>query len=156
MWHTSRGDRTLGGKEAALLRNAIDTMVDTLLIHIDDDLEDMGGSCESGVAVYDALSPSQRIGLLHDVAKHLLTETETTLPLSAPVEATIAAIFVDIRDQVAIEIDFPSTASEIGEDEPTWRHMVLEAHTSLRHLGDAESDESDEGLDDDFDCAVAV
>jgi hypothetical protein len=152
MWHTSRGDRTLRGEEAALVRNAIDSMVDTLLIHIDDDLEDMGGSCESGVALYDALSASQRIGLLHDVARHLLTETETTLPLSAPVEATVAAIFVDIRDQVAIEIDFPSTESEIAEDQPTWRQMVLEAYTSLRRLPDGEYDEDGNGrYDEDWD-----
>lgn len=151
MWHTSRGDRTLRGDEAALVRNAIDAMVDTLLIHIDDDLEDIGGSCESGVALYDALSPSQRIGLLHDVAKHLLTETESTLPLSAPVEATVAAIFVDIRDQIAIEIDFPSTQSKTSEDEPSWRQMVLQAFQSLRRLPDGEEEAEDcDPLDDDL------
>ena len=55
--------------------------------------------------MYDSLSPCQRVGLLHDVARHLLTETESALPLSAPAEATVAATYVEIRDQVAIEID---------------------------------------------------
>ena len=91
MWHTSRGDRTLRGEEALLVQTSIETMVDALLVRID---EDAGADCESGVAVYDAFSASQRIGLLHDVAKYLLTDTETTLPLSAPLEATIAAVWL--------------------------------------------------------------
>ena len=131
MWHTSRGDRTLHGDEAALMRNAIDTMIDALLIHVDDDLEDVGAVGDSGVAIFDACTPSQRIALLHDVAAHLLTDTDTTLPLSATAEATVAAIFVDIRDQVAIEIDFPSAGSGTVGDEPSWRQMVLAAYASL-------------------------
>jgi hypothetical protein len=130
MWHTSRGDRTLRGEEAALVSNAIDCMIDALMVHIDDDLEDSAAVCESGIAAYDVFSPSQRIGLLHDVAKHLLTETETALPLSAPLDATVAAIFIDIRDQVAIEIDFLS-AQDDADEAPTWRQMVLAAYVAI-------------------------
>ena len=129
MWHTSRGDRTLCGEEAVLVRTAIDSMVDALMIHIDDDLEDAAAVCESGIAAYDAYSPTQRIGLLHHVAQHLLTETESALPLSAALDATVAAIYVDIRDQVAIEIDFLSIQVDDDRDDaaPTWRQMVLAA-----------------------------
>jgi hypothetical protein len=128
MWHTSRGDRTLRGQEALLVQTSIDIMVDALLVHIDEEFEDAAADCESGVAVYDALSASQRIALLHDVAKYLLTDTETTLPLSAPLEATIAAIFVEVRDQVAIEIDFLSGGDN---PEPAWRRAVLAAYRSI-------------------------
>lgn len=140
MWHTSRGDRTLRGEEAALVCNAIDMMIEGLLVHVDEDFVEEGTVCESGIALYDAFSPAQRIGLLHDVATHLLTPTEQTLPLSAALEATIAAIFVDIRDQVAIEIDFPSVDSDPSQTrandpsnhgEPTWRQGVLAAYKSL-------------------------
>lgn len=131
MWHTSRGDRTLRGQEAALIQAAINTMIDALMDHLDDEFEDASATgYESGIAVYDAFSPAQQIGLLYDVAKHLLTETTRTLALSAPLEATVAAIFVEVRDQVAIEIDFHSCRPR-GEDERTWREMVLAAYRSV-------------------------
>ena len=131
MWHTSRGDRTLCGSEALLVGQAIDTMIDALLMHVDDDLEPEGSRvCQSGIAVFDALTPSQRIGLLYDVTRHLLTDTESTLSLSATTEAAVAAIFIEIRDQVAIEIDlFPDGLPDQAawDDVLTWRQLVLAA-----------------------------
>lgn len=129
MWHTSRGDRTLLGAESALVRRAIDNMVDGLLMHADIDLDDAAIGLETGITVYDACSLSQRIGLLHEVAKYLLTETDSAVVLSAPLEATVAAIFVDVRDQVAIEIEFLPQLLE-SDDQPTWRRMVLDAYRS--------------------------
>lgn len=129
MWHTSRGDRTLRGDEALLVRCAINNMIDGLTIHIDDEIDDVAIGSETGVAVYDACSLSQRVGLLHEVAKYLLTDTDSAVRLSAPLEATIAAIFVDVRDQVAIEIEFLPPLLE-SDSEPTWRQMVLDAYRS--------------------------
>jgi hypothetical protein len=131
MWHTSRGDRTLRGREAALIQAAIDVMIDALMDHVDDEFEDSSAAgCEAGIAVYDAFSPAQKIGLLYDVAKHLLTDTTATLALSAALEATVAAIFVEARDQVAIEIDFRSSTPP-SDGQPTWREMVLAAYRSV-------------------------
>jgi hypothetical protein len=130
MWHTSRGDRTLRGEEALIVQGAIDIMIDALLVHIDDEYGDAAAECESGIAVFDAFSASQRIGLLHDVATYLLTNTETTLPLSAPLEATVAAVFVEVRDQVAIEVEFYS-GRLIEEVRPTWRQAVLAAYRAV-------------------------
>lgn len=129
MWHTSRGDRTLDGDEAALVSRAIDEMVAALLMHVDEEFEDDATDCVSGIAVYDACTPSQRIGLLHDVAKHLLTETQEPLPLSALADATVAAVFIEIRDQIAIEIGLASDLPEEGLS--SWRQMVLDAHQSV-------------------------
>ncbi|MDB4654591.1 hypothetical protein OAE40_02305 [Rubripirellula sp.] len=131
MWHTSRGDRTLQGDEATLVREAIDTMVDVLSLHIDDD---PGGGviCESGIAVFDQLAPSQRIALLHDAATHLLTDIGDAPRLSAPLEATVAAIFKDVRDHVAIEVSFPqSTEHARWVERPGWRHLVASAFHSV-------------------------
>ena len=130
MWHTSRGDRTLRGEEALLVQTAIDIMIDALLVHIDDEHGDAAAECESGIAVFDAFSAAQRIGLLHDVAKYLLTDTKTTLPLSAPLEATVAAVFVEVRDQVAIEIEFYAGRPR-EERRPTWRQAVLAAYKAV-------------------------
>ncbi|MFK8115153.1 MAG: hypothetical protein AB8B91_23325 [Rubripirellula sp.] len=131
MWHTSQGDRTLQGSEAVLVCNAIDTMIDALMLHAevdaDEDFEEAGNpECESGIDVYDAFTASQRIGLLHEVAQHLLTETPQPVPLTAALEATVAAVFVEVRDQVAIETSLYGAQLELG-DPPTWRQMVLDA-----------------------------
>jgi hypothetical protein len=146
MWHTSRGDRTLRGSEAALVGNAIDTMIDTLMLHfdidsdVDLDCQDLHDpNCDSGISVYDAFSPPQRIGLLHEVAQYLLRETDEALPLSAALEATIAAIFVEVRDQVAIEISL--FGSRIDEGQTNWRQLVLDAYQSVRLSEDDGSDE---------------
>jgi hypothetical protein len=130
MWHTSRGDRTLRGDEAALVSRAIEVMVAALLMHVDEDFEeDEAPDCESGIAIYDRCRPSQRLGLLHQVANHLLTETDGSLPLSALTDATVAAIFVEVRDQIAIEIGFAANQPTMGE--PSWREMVLAAHRAV-------------------------
>lgn len=128
MWHTSRGDRTLNGHEAALVSSAVEIMVSALLMHIDEDFEESAPDCESGITIYDVCTPSQRIGLLHDVAKHLLTDTDAPIPLSALIDATVAAIFVEIRDQIAIEIELASSDDMTGQR--IWRQLVLDAHAS--------------------------
>ncbi len=140
MWHTSRGDRTLHGDEATLVREAIDTMVDVLSLHIDDDPAG-GVICESGIAVFDQLTPSQRIALLHDAATHLLTDMGAAPRLSALLEATVAAIFKGIRDHVAIEVGFPqSTEYARWVERPGWRHLVASAfHSVTISEGDFES-----------------
>jgi hypothetical protein len=148
MWHTSRGNRTLRGAEATLISAAIDVLMDELLMSFDDRWEeDPSWECQSGVLLFDSLTAPQRIGLLRDVARHLLTETPETLRLTAESEATVAAIFTEIRDQVAIEIDlFPNAQwgpgrlplisfdEEVSEDASaqSWRQLVLAAADQVR------------------------
>tara|TARA_R110002049_G_scaffold4601_4_gene31795 strand:- start:11187 stop:11906 length:720 start_codon:yes stop_codon:yes gene_type:complete len=135
MWHTSRGDRTLAGAEGILIGHAIETLIDSLMVHYDEDIDDESAfQCESGIAVFDSLSTSQRLALLHDVARHLLTPTESALPLSATAEAAVAAVFVEIRDQVAIEIGLMGASPTRSADQShgtLWRKLVLEAHYSI-------------------------
>jgi hypothetical protein len=153
MWHTSRGDRTLAGQEALLVSAAIEIMVAALLDHIDEDLEDIAPDCETGIAIYDNCTPAQRIGLLHDTARYLLTDTAEVLPLSALTDATVAAIFVEIRDQIAIEIGFAADGSR--RPRQTWRHRVLAAHQSL--FGDegvGDEGVGDEGVGDEYGSPV--
>ena len=164
MWHTSRGDRTLFGAEASLIGRAIETLIDSLLMHFDEELdEESSFQCESGISVFDSLSTSQRLALLHDVARHLLTPTESALPLSATAEAAVAAIFVEIRDQVAIEIGLLADDAGTGEpardgdksswpepsssvEEPSWRSMVLSAHHAI--FGELCATDDDPEFDD--------
>ena len=137
MWHTSRGDRTLLGAEAELVGHAVDALIDALITYIEDDSlhaesSSVASECYSGIRLFDDLTPSQRVALLHDVTEHLLTPTDAPLSLSAHAEAAVAAIFVEVRDQVAIEIDlFPDGSQSNQSDEVadyTWRQLVLAAH----------------------------
>ena len=141
MWHTSRGDRTLVGDEAALIGRAIDELVSALVMRIHDDFEEEASDCSTGISVYDSCTASQRIALLHQVASFLLCETTEPLPLTALTDATVAALFVEVRDQVAIEIRLgrqPRTVSPRELDKTTqtsdqhppesWRELVLLAH----------------------------
>lgn len=136
MWHTSRGDRTLTGAEAALVCRAIDEMVSALAMHVHEDFEERASDCGSGILIYDACTPSQRITMLHQVASFLLHETSHALPLNALIDATVAAIFVEIRDQVAIEIGLGNQVASTGDsltddlvsNLPSWREMVLAVH----------------------------
>ena len=136
MWHSSRGDRTLRGGEATLVAAAIDTMIDALMVYVEveqaGDLEAYDQAipdCESGIPAFDQLDACQRIGLLHQLANYLLTDTSRALKLSATAEAGVAAIFIEIRDQIAIEIDLQ--ASLTADDSFHWRRRVVEASHEL-------------------------
>jgi hypothetical protein len=132
MWHTSRGDRTLVGPEAALVAAAIESMLDELTLELEEDLEsDQNWRHAYGIAAFDELTSAQRLAMVRDVARYLLTPTPTVCPLTATAEATVAAIFTEICDSVGIEIDLAT--DEDMEGEPRflfWRSMIHAAATS--------------------------
>lgn len=140
MWPTSTGTRTLEGSEAALVAAAIVVMLDAFDEHLgeddDDEFAEPTADMQLGIAVFDSLSIPQRVAMLHHVSKHLLSdahpEGEET---SAIDDATIAAIFSEIQDQVAIEIgldpeDFvcdQQSDSDLIVKMTYWRSLVLSA-----------------------------
>lgn len=143
MWHTNRGDRTIRGAEADLLGASIDVMLEELSLGFDDGWEeDPSWESQTGVLLFDSFTAPQRIALLHEVALYLLTDTASVRHPSADTEATVAAIFTEIRDQVAIEIDlFPDVAEELERVLPgakTWRQRVLAAVDHVRNLADGD------------------
>lgn len=145
MWHTSRGDRVIVGEESALICRAIDEMVSALVMRVHDDFEEVAGDCSSGITIYDSCTLTQRIGLLHQVAVALLTADQEPPRLNALTDATVAAIFVEVRDQVAIEIRLGN--QEDDSDPYAWRKMVQAAHLNYFNLrsdfDDADLDETD-------------
>lgn len=111
MWPTSDGNRTLRGAEASLMAQAIDGMIDQLIdyVHFEDEIQQevYAAACQTGVAVFDSLTINQRIAVLHHAAVQLLTDRPFPHDcLSAIDDATIAAIYAEVRDQIEIEIDF--------------------------------------------------
>jgi hypothetical protein len=111
MWPTSDGNRTLQGAEASLMAQAIDGMIDQLMDYIlfEDEIQQdvYAAACQTGIAVFDSLTINQRIAVLHHAAVQLLTDRPFPHEcLSAIDDATIAAIYAEVRDQIEIEIDF--------------------------------------------------
>ncbi|MEM9366917.1 MAG: hypothetical protein AAGD07_13060 [Planctomycetota bacterium] len=137
MWHTSQGDRTLGGCEARLVSEVIAVMVDDLQLSFDREAD--AGSEEdawsTGVDLYDGLTLHQQMALLHEVSFHLLTPTSGTPAPNASTEATIAAIFAELKELVAMEVDLFGGGAEsadcfpMAQQDPPhyWRSLVLEA-----------------------------
>lgn len=164
MWHTSLGDRTLIDAEARLFRAGVRVLIDALAMDFDEHwLEDDTVDYPTGVALFDALTPAQRIASIHRVSTFLLTDVGETPEVTAIDEATVAAIFMEIRDHLAIEVDFRDPDSPPTDDqgsngpEPNrhrWREVVLAAyHESETELnpsvsGDADDDPSKNPNDD--------
>ena len=169
MWPTSNGNRTLEGAEAVLVASALEMMLDNLmdLLPEDDDEEasDVPADLQMGIAVFDSLTAPQRVAMLHYVAKHLLTSSVMHSPNTNAIEdATIAALFAEIRDQVTIEIDMAKdevrellrieseesvqeateglSGDESWSDSTHWRGLALAAYQQLCER-DGESEDED-------------
>ena len=118
-WRTQRGERTLKGAEAALIRATIAYVVDI----VEDDMAVPEDQWDFGVVVFDRLQPSSRLAMLAEVGSELLRDTDSCPPLTAMNEATVAALFRAIEQQIDFEIDCEG-------EMPTpfyWRRMVLDA-----------------------------
>jgi len=122
------------GFEASLFASAVDTMIDALLLHVDVDWVEEDAVYQTGIRLFDSLSPSQRISLLHSATTYLLTETDPVSPSNALLDAAVAAVFIEVRDQVAIEVGLYSTLSTSFNSGPTrtqWRERVLKAYQEV-------------------------
>ena len=161
MWWTPKGERVLRGAEWDLFREGLDGTWNLVEESMDDpDL------FISGVEAFDRLQPNQKLALLALVGNALKDEAEPRPELTAHTEATVAAIFRHVVDQVIFEIEM---AAEPGaaEDATLWRQLVLAAYReaeegnrteeqdesqtrgdSLREVpptsGDGEDDDTDE------------
>jgi len=148
MWPTSTGTRTLTGAEAALVAAGVVVMLDSFDERLsdedndDEDEDDRHGptaDMQLGIAVFDSLTIPQRIAMLHHVTQHLLTDAILSAEETSAVDdATIAAIFSEIQDQLTIEIDLhldEDSAIEFDDDRDDllrhdalhWRHLILAA-----------------------------
>ena len=117
MWHTSAGDRTLEGAEAALIREAIGWVLDTLEPQTHDDV------WLFGVRVFDHLEFGQKLALLCRVGEALLRPDIPPPKLTALSEATVGVLYQGIRQCVQIEIDDDADGFEARH----WRRLVLAA-----------------------------
>lgn len=123
MWHTSSGDRTLQGAEAALIRAAIASVADMLIGEIDDEADHWA----YGIPAFDTLSSPQRFALLWEVGEALLRPEVAMPELTAVREATVAALYTAIREEIDLEMDAEVSESSADYDTRCWRRLTLAA-----------------------------
>jgi hypothetical protein len=129
MWRTARGERTLVGAEAALVRITIAN----LYHHLVTDCLPLHDSATTGAKPFDRLSGEQQLAMLAEVGEALLRPDVPAPDRTAIREATVAAIFGYMDVLVDLEID----AEQYVIDQPTgptyFRKLVL---TYLREEDD--------------------
>ncbi len=85
MWHTANGNRVLRGAEAQVF-------ADSLLDLAQNELVEDGDYC-TGIPAFDALTYSQKITTLNQVAQALFREDVPMPELTAVLEGTVGAVF---------------------------------------------------------------
>jgi len=124
-WHTEIGDRCLAGPEAHLIREIVGYMDDTIAAELDCGGDDDG--LDYGIPVFDKLAPAQKLALLEQVLRQLLTPTDKPPELTAMNEGAIAAIYAAVGQMVVAEIEMESDLEEMGTfDAQHWRKLVLD------------------------------
>lgn len=137
MYRTSKGNRTLGGAERELYVASLAMLTDFL---------SDGNDFEIGIAVFDDLTRNQKIAVLHGVSLALLRDNVAAPQLTAFAEGTVAAVYQNLHDRLADELD-PDFAEfldgecggfEVPEDAGyrSWRTLVLDACRETTDLVD--------------------
>jgi len=88
MWHTATGDRVLKGAEAQIFATSAYIMVRRE--------REGDGTDRYGIPVFDALTSSQKIAMLHQVTRALLRPEVPMPELTAILEGTIAAVLQNV------------------------------------------------------------
>jgi len=105
MWWTSVGERVLRGAEWNLFREGLSKLWDA--VEISDDEDEERGT--TGVAVFDGLRKAERLALLATVARGLSDMHEPPPDLTVLTDATIAAVFAQIRYLIRVEVEKEQT-----------------------------------------------
>jgi hypothetical protein len=122
MWETTSGVKALEGAESKLIRNTIYDLID--LIRATKSLQQ---SASVGVALFDELSWEQQLVMLLKVARQLLDPTLPPLPKSALMDATVAAIYAQLRSGVQVDIDFQQQGMDEDDDNMGRRREIIDA-----------------------------
>ena len=121
-WHTPSGDRYLVGEESEMVRDSLSTMVQELASCRETEEDPW----EYGVTLFDELTWQQQLAVLDLLATNLLQETPETLELSGVNEASVAAVYQNIVQQIELEIEL-HTVSPV-EFRTRWRQAALDAY----------------------------
>jgi len=101
MWRASSGTRVLTESEWALFSIGLDE----LRMMVEDDISYETDDTETGVTVFDRLTPEQKLCQLAKVGIALRDKTVPEPKLTAVSEGTVMAVFNAVRDELNFEID---------------------------------------------------
>jgi hypothetical protein len=115
------GNRVLTETEWKLFRTGLDLLRDS----IEEDIRTGTDEAETGIPVFDRLTPEQKLALLADTAQ-ALCDPATSMPFhTAANEGAIAAVFSMIRGELEMELDIASMNDE--EEKPIEIRQMLRA-----------------------------
>ena len=140
VWRTSRGNRTLKGAEAALVRLAMANLKDRVL-----------EEREFPIRAFNDLTQPAKWAVMLEVARGLLSEEFEPVELTAINEAAVACMFNVVVELAQIEAEgnrlFPDEPEEFGV-----RHAIVQAvrrvleedGADLDHLPDIDCEDDSE------------
>ena len=143
MWRTPKGERTVTGVEAELLRDAVDWIYRLTSSAVEYDDPEFAFS--AGIRLYDQQEPAQQLALLSHVGEALLVPEFPAPPLTATREATVAALYSALRQMVDMEIDMMSNGEKGLGVRENLRQYWLNTDTE-EEVPDAECDQSSEWM----------
>jgi len=108
MWRTQYGNRILEPKEAALFAESLLSLLDEFFI-------DQYEEYPLGIRAFDNLTCGQKISTLSTIANGLLRDDVPIVPLTAVLEAAIAAVYEHLKNLIIIEIDEPDLGTNRRE-----------------------------------------
>ncbi len=120
MWRMQDANRVLTEAEWGLFRTGLDLLRDS----IEEEIRSEADGADTGIPVFDRLTPEQKLALLAETAQ-ALRDSATPMPHhTAANEGAIAAVFSMIRVELETELD---AAGMEGEEEPTEIRRLLRA-----------------------------
>jgi hypothetical protein len=142
MWRTGIGDRAIKGAEWALFREALWGLWDRV-----DEAGDEWDDQPLGVDLFDELQAIQKLAMLAIVVEALSREDVEAPELTAVGEATIAAVFAFLMEDIALDIETEGEDIPLGEGEEAteWtagRKLLLAAYVEANP-----DDDDNEGED---------
>ena len=120
MWRMPDGDRVLTEAEWALFRAGLGLLRD----FIEQDISAQTDDAETGVPVFDRLTPEQKLALLADTARALRDPAVPAPHHTAANEAAIMAVFSTLRGDLEAELDL---AGMEADDPPLAVRRLLRA-----------------------------
>ncbi len=121
-YQTALGDRTLRGCEAELIGSGAWQLVDDILT-----LKSASDGVQLGIVLFDQLAWQQQLVLIDRVLTYLLDPSISSPPRTALLDATIAAIYAQLRCRVECEVDLERMSDEAEEGDTAQREDVVRA-----------------------------
>ncbi len=121
MFETAAGIRIVTGAEAAMIKEGISSLIDSIRTEKTMDIE-----ISFGIGVFENLTPDQKMTCLRHATRALLLPEIEPLPKAALHDGTVAAIYAQLNDNIEYEIQVQLDEGPENSD-TFYRQLVLAA-----------------------------